>query len=217
MNTENTGISSTLASLKEPKAESHANIDNNKEEQQLQDDNINIDNNNETGDGPHAKRTKLSEDKIIVSSTNSPSPVPQSLTSESRSDVAAQLNELMQQGTETQTVIENNTIVGNKLNGSTTEMSATKSPRQTATDIVRKSGRNVEDIIDGSDLRKFLHKSLTEYMVKGLDEIVSLWEKGEFDTDLQSVDNDDNFETRDELKKKVVLKFADILKSLTEK
>lgn len=217
MNTENTGISSTLASLKEPKAESHANVDNNKEEQQLQDDNINIDNNNEIDDGPHAKRTKLSEDKIIVSSTNSPSPVPQSLTSESRSDVAAQLNELMQQGTETQTVIENNTIVGNKLNGSTTEMSATNSPRQTATDIVRKSGRNVEDIIDGSDLRKFLHKSLTEYMVKGLDEIVSLWEKGEFDTDLQSVDNDDNFETRDELKKKVVLKFADILKSLTEK
>lgn len=76
-------------------------------------------------------------------------------------------------------------------------------------DLVRQSGRKVEDIIDGSDLRKFLNKSLTEYIVKGLDEIVELWEKGAFYSDMQ--DEDQNV-----LKKKVVLKFADIIKQLGE-
>lgn len=77
-------------------------------------------------------------------------------------------------------------------------------------DLVRQSGRSVEDIIDGSDLRKFLNKGLTEYIVKGLDEIVELWEKGKFNFDGQEP-------SKEVLKRKVALQFADIIKQLAEK
>ena len=77
-------------------------------------------------------------------------------------------------------------------------------------DLVRQSGRTVEDIIDGSDLRKFLNKGLTEYIVKGLDEVVALWEKGKFSLDGQEP-------TKEVLKRKVALQFADIIKRLAEK
>lgn len=77
-------------------------------------------------------------------------------------------------------------------------------------DLVRQSGRTVEDIIDGSDLRKFLNIGLTEYIVKGLDEVVALWEKGKFSLDGQEP-------SKEVLKKKVALQFADIIKQLAEK
>lgn len=88
--------------------------------------------------------------------------------------------------------------------------SKSATPELSKSALIAQSGRKIEDIIDGSDLRKFLHKSLSEYMVKGLERIVDLWETGEFETA--------NTEHMDDkaLTDKVVLKFADILRQLTE-
>lgn len=85
---------------------------------------------------------------------------------------------------------------------------ATSVPSESKEEILSRSGREVGSIIDGSDLRQFLNKTLSTYLVEGLDEIVNLWENGEFEVENQN----DN-----ELKRKVVEKFANILKLLANR
>ncbi|VEU22619.1 DEKNAAC103628 [Brettanomyces naardenensis] len=51
-----------------------------------------------------------------------------------------------------------------------------------------KINKPVEEIIDGSDLRKFLNKNLTPFLIRGLNEMAEGWEKGTFtEMDTRSV------------------------------
>lgn len=60
----------------------------------------------------------------------------------------------------------------------------------------------IEEIIDGSDLRKFLNKNITPFLIKALDELSVYWQKGEYD-DLDS--------------KAILLKFSEIIKEYADK
>ncbi len=60
----------------------------------------------------------------------------------------------------------------------------------------------IEEIIDGSDLRKFLNKNITPFLIKALDELSEHWRKGEYD-DLDS--------------KAILLKFSEIIKEYADK
>lgn len=51
--------------------------------------------------------------------------------------------------------------------------------QETQESLVRRSGKSVEEIIDGSDVRRFLNKTLTETMVVGLRELVAKWDDGQ--------------------------------------
>lgn len=85
---------------------------------------------------------------------------------------------------------------------------ATPVPSISKEELLTQSGRNVEDIIDGSNLRQFLNKTLSGYLVDSLNEIVKLWEDGEFEAE---------FGNELELKRKVAEKFGDIIKNLANK
>lgn len=151
-------------------------------------------------------------------STSSPSPLPQTLTANSRSEIRDQISQL----TKTDSLSSNNIPAlsnSSSLSPIETPVSATSvkkelkqsssvPPTPSKSELISQSDREIEDIIDGSDLRKFLHRTLTSYMVKGMDEIINLWESGNF----QATENDND----DEISKKVVLKFADILRQLAE-
>jgi hypothetical protein len=191
-------------------------------------------------DEPSLKRVKLESEIVSEQFTNSPSPAPHALTSNSRSEIREQIDQLTKTGnpississlspspaplssivTENTSIkaeesinievipqLQNNETIIKKSDSKQESPTAVSPPSKT--ELIAQSNRKVEDIIDGSDLRKFLHKSLTEYLVKGLDEIVAAWELGEFE-----ISENDNDEI---LRKSVVLKFADILKNLAEK
>lgn len=179
----------------------------------------------------------LKRPKLELESTNSPSPVPQVLTSESRPEVQAQIAgftsgsgyttepngnfpavvDMKSEPTETVNSPSNipPTTTSDVSNPTTVTGTNTATFTSTKADLIRQSGRKVEDIIDGSDIRKFLNKTLTENIVKGLDEIVRLWENGEFKTE-STVTTDTTDSNSELLKKAVVLKFADILKASVE-
>ena len=159
----------------------------------------------------------------IEAATTSPSPAPLPLTSISRSDVQAQIDQLkneevLQQPHQTDAsspamVVKSEikpTTDGDGITTSVTSSTIANVPSQA--EIVSRTGRNIEDIIDGSDLRRFLNKTLAEYLVKGLDEIVQLWESGEFDIKEVGVESNN----QQHLEKKVLRKFADILKDFAE-
>lgn len=78
--------------------------------------------------------------------------------------------------------------------------------QETQESIVSKSEKSIEDIIDGSDVRKFLNKTLTEYMVKGLQELIIKWENDDLKINGSKFD-----------KKIVVDEFCNILKDLSNK
>lgn len=76
--------------------------------------------------------------------------------------------------------------------------------KTTTSDLLKQSGRTPDEIIDGCDLRKFLNKTLTPYLLSGLNEMTAKWEAGEFNNELY---ND----------KKVLLIFSEVLKNLADK
>lgn len=76
--------------------------------------------------------------------------------------------------------------------------------KTTKSDLLKQSGRTPDEIIDGCDLRKFFNKTLTPYLLQGLNEMTTKWEAGEF-----------NNETYDD--KRVLLIFSEILKDLSKK
>lgn len=78
--------------------------------------------------------------------------------------------------------------------------------QETPESIIKRSGKTIEEIIDGSEVRRFLNKTLTEYMVKGLQELIDKWENG----GLEIKGNDDD-------KKVVVNEFCNILKDISNK
>jgi hypothetical protein len=171
---------------------------------------------------------------IVDMEANSPSPYPHALISESRSEVDAQiadlsipnipdlhkneneqkpkiLNEPEQQP---EPKIETNNAASRSPSKQNTPIPA---PKFIKADLLKESGRNVEDIIDGSDLRRFLNKSLTKYIVKGLDDVVCMWERGDFDTELKATEGTRfDHESRVILQKTVVSKFAEILSKIVE-
>lgn len=77
---------------------------------------------------------------------------------------------------------------------------------ETQENIVKKSTKTIEEIIDGSDVRRFLNRTLTGYMVNGLKELVEKYEKGGF-----KVPSDK------ESKARVVDDFCAILKELASR
>lgn len=77
---------------------------------------------------------------------------------------------------------------------------------ETQENIVKKSTKTIEEIIDGSDVRRFLNRTITGYMVNGLKELVEKYEKGGF-----KVPSDK------ESKARVVDDFCAILKELASR
>ncbi|QPG73743.1 hypothetical protein FOA43_001056 [Brettanomyces nanus] len=69
----------------------------------------------------------------------------------------------------------------------------------TAHDV--KINRPVEEIIDGSELRRFLNKNLTRFLIRGLNQLAETWENGQLD-DLST--------------KAVLLEFSDILRKYAQ-
>lgn len=153
-------------------------------------------------DEPLNKKIKLEEPVGIMADTNNDTV---SLVSNNPAEVKAEIEELTNQ--EFSNTLEPKPLI--KEDSITTKSSKNTTPVPLASreELVAQSERKTEDIIDGSDLRRFLNKSLSGYMIKGLDELVKLWESGELDV----ADMDDAV-----LKQKVVLKYSEILKKLVE-
>ncbi|ONH74287.1 putative kinetochore protein SPC25 [Pichia kudriavzevii] len=149
------------------------------------------------------KRVKI-ESSVQPEPNSSLSPVPEALTSSSRSEVLAQMGQLNR--SESRSSLDSTRDeAAESSNKHVAVESSNNTQRIPKTEMIKQSGKKVEDIIDGSDLRKFINRSLTPYLVEGLDNIVQLWESGELEV------------TSSEDAKKVVLKFAEILQNLAEK
>lgn len=198
------------------------NVDDISVKRELETDNNDNDINNEV------KKVKIeTESETIIESvtlenptitqteefTNSPSPLPHALTSKSRSEIRAQIDELQENDPIKEITKENDKIDQSSSTKVTKVKEINENSHNSNSKLIKQSNRKFEDIIDGSDLRRFLNKSLSGYLVKGLDEIVKLWESGEFeiDTNETNTNDDDN-----QLRKRVVLKFSDILKQLVD-
>lgn len=65
--------------------------------------------------------------------------------------------------------------------------SSTPKPQVKKEQQPAKTTKPVFEIIDGSDLRKFLNKNLTPYLVKGLNELSENWRQGKYKMDEASV------------------------------
>lgn len=185
----------------------------------LNDDNSNKinDDNDNNNDEPALKRIKLENsdsnvDLLVASNSSSASPIPQVLTSESKPSIQAQISEFTTGTGKTSDLAIVNSEINPNIKQSNDDLKPVlnkESIQPTKAQLVNQSGRKIEDIIDGSDLRKFLNKTLTESIVKGLNEIVKLWERGEFNSELETSNTE-------QLKKNVILKFANILKDNVE-
>lgn len=169
--------------------------------------------NDDNNEQPALKRIKLEHsdskaDLQVASNSSSASPVPQVLTSESKPLIQSQISEFTTGNSKTSQFENVNSELSSNIKHSKDLKPVINKEgiQATKAQLVAESGRKIEDIIDGSDLRKFLNKTLTESIVKGLDEIVKLWENGEFNSDLET----------EQLKKNVILKFANILKQNVE-
>ncbi|KAG0676980.1 hypothetical protein C6P40_005406 [Pichia californica] len=178
--------------------EENTNEDKNKEDKNKEDKNKKDNNDNSDNVEHPSKRIKVENENI-----SSIKPIHEKEVSESVSPVPQVLTT-----TESKISFETTTDIPTNLTSTTTNKHSdvnSKSSIPSKDDLVKQSGRHVEEIIDGSDLRKFLNKSLTKDIVKALDEIVELWEAGEFNNSDAKI-----------LRKNVIAKFTDILKKNAE-
>lgn len=153
------------------------------------------------------KRVKLAD------ASDSESPISETFTSNSRSEINQQINDLKNLNNDSNPNSNPNTNTNTPL--PSTNITDTKQNTTTKDECIKQSGRKIENIIDGSDLRKFLNISISENLIKSINNIVELWENSDtFNTEIEQLKQNDNLQNRNILKKKVLLRLADELKDL---